>query len=149
MFEIVANSGDPFHLSSFLHPGSYPSQSYLDVIERFAAIYFIPLFLVAVLLAITLLLFRRRARFSPLELPMILLPGILWMILVYADPSYKAQSNMLELAVLGGLTGLCVGLNGRLIRPTMNTISIIWVLCAVAILFYIYVPANPQFTMSW
>ena len=143
MIEILAHSGDPAILESVLHPSGYLGTSYLGVFLRLLGFYVVPVLLLAVPTAAVLFLRHRKPEIAFSWLLVFFLPGALWLALVYADPSYKGTTNLLELSALGGLVGLVLGINGRLVRPFLNCLSSAWVLCAVAVLFYVYLPGHP------
>jgi hypothetical protein len=120
MFFPLADSSDPKLLASFLHP-SYPGTSYEDRLFALAVIYSGPLVGAALLAILVGFLVRRRLAFGFRDLPVMFAPGVVWVLLVYADASRKALGNVLELAILGVVAGIVVGLGGRLLTTARQT----------------------------
>lgn len=144
MIEILAHSGDPTQLTTFLVPSGYPGETYLRIFERLALIYFVPL-CVAWLLTLLVRWFRRGKPELSLSMPLIALaPASVWLVLVYADATYKGSANILELVVLGLLAGLILGLGGKLVRPLRNGVTSAWVLAVLALTMFLYVPPAPS-----
>ena len=149
VIELLAHSGDPFELSSLLHPGAYSGSSYFQVAERLASVYLIPLFVVfAGVAGIRLLMSRRYSAYWSAAV-IAFLPGALWLMLVYEDASHKGTVNLVELSSLGALVGLVVGIDGRLLRPSINGVTTTWLLCVFALALWLFVPAYPARPVSF
>ncbi len=135
------HSRDPKSIDTFLHPSSYPGQSYADVAERLSILYFVPLvaaFVVSILFAI--LAFRLRPTFHLSSVLSVCLVPATWLTLIYADSSYKQSGNLLELSLLGAMVGVAIAIPLKTERIVLSSLGRIWSLCAIAACSYLFVP---------
>lgn len=144
-------SSDPNRIENFLYPTSYASgfDSYFDIAVLLSWLYFLPLVLGLGAAKLVSLMIKNKTAHHWSELAIVIAPAACWLALIYADASTKAAHNIFELSAIGAIIGAVIGIRGRLVSSWLNGLSTCWIICAVALAMWIYVPRIPYGSLSW
>lgn len=144
LFGLIGVAFALYLLLPALAPWRDPDPKQFSFVPSRAALWFLGY--LAVFLAIVGLAIPMRialALRSPLHwwaLPAIVVPPLLWLSLAKSASVHMAWGNVLELPLLGLVTGVFVGAFGGFVRTWRSGAYAAWIICVAALLLWTYVP---------
>ncbi len=144
MNQLFANSGEPWAIEPILYGSGYPpGQVSIETLGCLLALYAVSAGTIVAITGLTFRLTGRPASHHWSELMLFLIPCATWLLAIYSDSGHKGAGNIYELAALGAIVGIVIGLNRGITHSWLNGVTATWVLCVVSLGLYMFVPAVP------
>ena len=141
---LLANSGDPTRIETLLYAHEYHSRTInIDGITNLLILYAVPAIIAIVFVSLVLVRFRQQTVYHWSAILIFVSPFLMWASLMFADSSAKAFNNAYEIAFLGALVGIVLGINRQLMSSWLNGVTTAWVLTVAALGVWLFVPESP------